>query len=225
MDTKNKTTKLTVSIESWIKERLNDRKKLQNHTVDSFVNDAIAEKLFRVSNRSFMDKPYGSGIIKVNTRLENWVNEKLKDKKNLNFHTKETFINEAVIEKLTRVDFLEDVKIRFDSFLSRANQLLTAAINESDFAELMRSFEQRLQSIRPAFDHVELKAIETELNFSLLEANNKLKLFYLVALGREVPRDYASLELVQNLIDLGYLEQKDDLSLSVSENALSRLND
>lgn len=222
MAEKIKTVKSTFEIEEWVQTRLKDRNRLKGYSIDSFVNEAIMEKILRSPDRSEQDRP-STGSVKVNTRLEWFVNEKLKNKDNLGHRTKESYINEAVIEKLSRDNFLAKTQEKFDIFLNRATHIITDAVNSSDFAELMTDFNNRLKNITPGFDSIELKAIETDLRFGKKELSDKIKIIYLVANDKDLPSQFVDSYLVKDLISEGYLDLVDH-QLSISESLLDRFD-
>lgn len=217
-----------VEIKTKIKSHL--YKKLKQRKIsdlDEFINAAVGEKLFREST-SLLDKVETlprTGKIKIATRLTVDLNDRLKNKKNLAFHTKESFIDEAIREKLNRVDFFNSIQFTFEKYLDEIRNEILDSLNSGEANTLLEEFNSKLEKIRPSLDAAELQAIIIQHEYILKEFEDKAKIIYLVALNQDVSRNPQTRHLISELVDTGFLLILDDLTLQLDPAGISQHSD
>lgn len=143
---------------------------------------------------------------KLTVKIPAWLYMRLKN-------TKETqepmkfFVERALKNEFTRFDTVKWMKDKLPEYMQKA-------IMDSEMGELLRTMAN---DIKPAFEMIQLSSIELNSRVMLETLMKKFNLFYQVAIDEVLPKDVVSLQLIQEMIDDGYLDQLSDSSIVVSK--------
>jgi len=133
------------------------------------------------------------------------------------------FMETAAREKMNNDDFKDELREEIPLII---NKNLGKVLEDTGLSDMLDKFRTEIE---PAFDMAELQAIEFQTRMAMEELRKQFKLLYLVALkdlGHNVtiPSSLSASTLLDDLVDLGYVEITDD-GVQISNGAVSKTRD